>query len=202
MEFVLIASAHFLALLSPGPDFFLIMQAALRLPLRYAISICAGIAIANGVYLVLAISSLEMMREMSMILSILKYIGGGYLLYVGIMLLRTPMRLAENKANHSFLHAHRLWQQFIIGFLSAILNPKNIVFYLSLFTVMVSADTPFLTRCAYALWMVSVVFCWDCFVVVTIGRDGIKKRLGTGIFYIEKIAGTALACFGILLPLL
>ena len=32
MEFLLIASAHFLALLSPGPDFFLLMQAALRLP--------------------------------------------------------------------------------------------------------------------------------------------------------------------------
>ena len=32
MEFLLLASAHFLALLSPGPDFFLIMQASLRLP--------------------------------------------------------------------------------------------------------------------------------------------------------------------------
>lgn len=32
MEFLLSASAHFLALLSPGPDFFLIMQTSLHLP--------------------------------------------------------------------------------------------------------------------------------------------------------------------------
>ena len=33
MEFLLIAVAHFLALLSPGPDFFLVVRSALRLPL-------------------------------------------------------------------------------------------------------------------------------------------------------------------------
>ena len=32
MEFLLLASAHFLALLIPGPDFFLKIQASLRLP--------------------------------------------------------------------------------------------------------------------------------------------------------------------------
>ena len=42
MEFLLLATAHFLALLSPGPDFFLIMQASLRLPLRYGFAICAA----------------------------------------------------------------------------------------------------------------------------------------------------------------
>jgi len=42
MEFILIAAAHFLAFLSPGPDSFLILQISLRLPLRYAISVCGG----------------------------------------------------------------------------------------------------------------------------------------------------------------
>lgn len=32
MEFLLLASTHFLALLSLGPDFFLIMQTSLGLP--------------------------------------------------------------------------------------------------------------------------------------------------------------------------
>ena len=58
MEFIFIATAHFLALLSPGPDFFLIMQAALRLPPRYGIAICVGIAFANGTYLLLAVLGL------------------------------------------------------------------------------------------------------------------------------------------------
>ena len=72
MEFLLVATAHFLALLSPGPDFFLILQAALRLPLRYAISVCAGIAAANGVYLIVAVLGLETVREMSGLMTVLQ----------------------------------------------------------------------------------------------------------------------------------
>ena len=70
---------------------------------------------------------------------------------------------------------------------------------LSLFTAMVSVETEFMTRCLYALWMMSVVFLWDCCVVMTIGRDQVKKWLGDGIFYIEKLSGVALTGFGILL---
>lgn len=54
-----------------------------------------------------------------------------------------------------------------------------------------------MTRCLYALWMMSVVFLWDCFVVMTIGRDQVKKWLGDCIFYIEKLSGVGLTGFGI-----
>lgn len=80
MEFVLIASAHFLALLSPGPDFFLIMQTALRMPMRYALSVCAGIAAANGLYLTIAVLGLEAVRNMHLLMTVLKYLGSGYLI--------------------------------------------------------------------------------------------------------------------------
>ena len=84
--------------------------------------------------------------------------------------------------------------------MSAILNPKNMIFYLSLFTALVSVETEFITHCLYAVWMMSVVFVWDCLVVLTIGRQRVKRWLGHSIFYIEKLSGCALACFGILLP--
>lgn len=80
MEFVLIASAHFLALLSPGPDFFLIIQTALRMPMRYALSVCAGIAAANGLYLTIAVLGLEAVRNMHFLMTVLKYLGSGYLI--------------------------------------------------------------------------------------------------------------------------
>ena len=46
MEFLLIASAHFLALLSPGPDFFLILQTALRLPTLPHLEVSCSIGVA------------------------------------------------------------------------------------------------------------------------------------------------------------
>jgi threonine/homoserine/homoserine lactone efflux protein len=200
MEFLLIASAHFLALLSPGPDFFLVMQASLRLPLRYGIAICSGIAIANGVYLLFAVIGLEVVRGATWFLVLLKCFGGVYLLFLGVTLLRTPVQSFDNEGSGSFLQVQNIKRQFFIGFMSAILNPKNAIFYLSLFTVMVSDQTEFFTRCLYALWMMSVVFFWDYCVVMAIGRDRVKQRLGSSIYYIEKVSGAALALFGIFLP--
>lgn len=200
MEFLLIASAHFLALLSPGPDFFLLMQAALRLPLRYGLAISGGIATANGLYLLLAVAGIEVVKEFESLMLSLKYAGAAYLLFIGIMLLRSPKQTLENSTGNGLLRTHHLGRQFMLGFGSAILNPKNAIFYLSLFTVMVSETTGFATRCLYALWMVSIVFFWDCGVVLLIGRPAIRARLGNTIFYIEKLSGCALACFGLILP--
>jgi threonine/homoserine/homoserine lactone efflux protein len=200
MEFVLIASAHFLALLSPGPDFFLIMQASLRLPFRYALGVCAGITAANALYLLFAVLSLEIIRETTWLMAGLKYLGAIYLVFLGVMLLRTPIRSLQQNGPTSFLQVHHFGKQFFIGFMSGILNPKNVIFYLALFTVMVSDNTGFAMRCLYALWMTMVVFVWDCGVVMVIGRDRIRELLGRFIFVIEKVSGVMLTLFGLLLP--
>jgi len=161
MEFLLIASAHFMALLSPGPDFFLILQTALRMPLRYAFAVCFGIAAANGLYLIIAVTSLEAVREMTNLMFILKYFGGAYLLYIGIMMLRAPLRSLEYTNRKNILWVKSIKRQFTMGFMSAILNPKNAIFYLSLFTVMVSSETSLFVRSLYALWMTGIVLIWD-----------------------------------------
>jgi threonine/homoserine/homoserine lactone efflux protein len=150
--------------------------------------------------LVLAVIGFEMVREMTLVFSTMKYLGAAYLLFLGVMLLRAPRQPFGSQQNRSFVSAESMARQFLIGFMSAIFNPKNMIFYLSLFTALVSAETEFVTRCLYALWMMSIVFVWDCLVVMTIGRQRVKRWLGRSIFYIEKLSGCALACFGIPLP--
>lgn len=201
MEFMLLASAHFLALLSPGPDFFLILQTTLRLPLRYAISVCAGISLANGVYLAVAVLGLEMVRDNPLITQILKYAGALYLIYLGIILLRAPRNLLPTEKASNILQQPSLVKQFNLGFLSGILNPKNIIFYFSIFTVMVSPETPLYLRCLYGLWMTSIVFIWDAVIAFCIGSKQMKHILEGSIFYIEKFSGLMLAFFGVLLTM-
>ena len=198
MEFILIASAHFLALLSPGPDFFLIMQASLRLPFRYAIAVCAGITVANALYLLVAVCGLEVVRHMTWLTIALKYLGAVYLVFLGIMLLKTAKRSVDRQDSVNFLHALHYGKQFLVGFMSGILNPKNIVFYLALFTAMVSETTGFAMRCLYALWMTGVVFVWDSGVVMLFCRDRVRGWLGGSVFVIEKISGLMLTLFGLM----
>ncbi len=201
MEFLFIASAHFMALLSPGPDFFLIMQTALRLKLRYAFAVCTGIAVANGVYILFAVTGLEAVKQMPTLMLFLQYAGSAYLAYIGILLLRAPMRTLDSGEPVGILHVQNEKKQFMIGFMSGILNPKNAIFYLSLFTVMVSPRTNLTVRSLYGCWMFGIVLVWDMSVALLIGHRRIKNMLGRWLFRIEKFSGVMLTCFGILLAI-
>jgi threonine/homoserine/homoserine lactone efflux protein len=85
--------------------------------------------------------------------------------------------------------------------MSALLNPKNAVFYLSLFTVMVSPETPLEMRAVYGLWMTGVVLAWDVIIASVLSAEKVKQKLGRWIFFLEKAAGALLAFFGIMLTL-
>ncbi|MBE0586386.1 MAG: LysE family transporter [Desulfofustis sp.] len=201
MEFMMIATAHFLALLSPGPDFFLILQASLSMPKRYGIAICCGIAAANSAYLLLAVLGLEAVKEMNWLMTILRYSGSCYLIYLGILLLRAPQQpLSSHIGTHPLQRQHFIYQVGV-GFLSGILNPKNMIFYLSLFTAMVSPETRLATRYLYALWMLSIVFLWDSSIVILMTRTGVKSFLGNRVYLLEKASGIMLAALGTALVL-
>ena len=200
MEFICIATAHFVALLSPGPDFFLIVQASLRLPLRYCIAVCAGIAAANGMYLLVAIAGLEVISQWTWLVVLLRYGGSCYLIYLGVLLLTAPRQsVSSTGVNHPLRQQH-MGQQFMLGFLSGILNPKNMVFYLSLFTAMVSVETSFTTRSLYGLWMASVVFGWDCLLVFLMQKTRLTTLVQQRIYSLEKLSGTVLTFLGATLP--
>jgi len=199
MEFLLLASAHFMALLSPGPDFFLIMQTSLRMPLRFALAVCCGIAAANGIYIIIAVFGLETIRDMTSLITLLRYGGSGYLLYLGFLLLRAPARDITDATPANILLIKSLTGQFLVGFGSGLLNPKNILFYLTLFTVMVSPATPLGRRTLYGLWMVFLVLVWDMGLATLLSGQGLKERLGRWIFFLEKFAGLMLTIFGLTL---
>ncbi|HHL32893.1 MAG TPA: LysE family translocator [Desulfobulbaceae bacterium] len=199
MEFIILATAHFTALITPGPDFFLIMQTALRMRLKYAWAVCAGIATANGVYISIAVLGLEYVRSMHHLMRTLHYAGGMYLLYIGILLLKAPRHTGDIKKTANILRLQNSKKQFLIGLTSGILNPKNIIFYLSLFTAIVSPATPLYRRSLYGLWMAAMVLGWDMMVALVINRQRKADLTGVWLFRMEKLAGLALGCFGIAL---
>lgn len=199
MEFILLAAAHFLALLSPGPDFFLILETSLRLPKKFGFALCMGIAAANGVYIILALAGHESLGSHFAINNFLQYAGGLFLVYVGISILRAGERELENRSVP--VSRQGVGKKFCLGFCSAIANPKNGIFYLSLFTVMVSASTPLSWRILYGLWMCLVVLVWDMAIVCLLRVARLRSFLGGSIMIIDKISGTMLVLFGVLLTL-
>ncbi len=148
----------------------------------------------------IAVLGLEVIKEFQDALLLLKYVGGTYLVFLGYRLITSKKEtLVVEQKNSQYIDELSVMSDFIKGFLSGFLNPKNIIFYLSLFTVMVSIETRLFTRCLYALWMCSMVLLWDVLLAILVGHHKIKQRLLQWIYIIEKISGAMLATFGILL---
>lgn len=56
-QFAMVAGAHLLALLSPGPDFLLVVRSGLLHGPRRTAAVCLGIALGNGVFILLALAA-------------------------------------------------------------------------------------------------------------------------------------------------
>ena len=192
--------AHFLALISPGPDFLLIVRSALRHKRNHAVGVAAGIAVANAVYIVLCMLGVGSLIARSLWLMVgLKVAGACFLMYVAIHAFRAKRSdydfiggmSAENRTQSSF------FKEFGLGLLSGLSNPKNIIFYISLFAVILTPTVGTGLKIGLGVWMVALIFVWDSMIVFLLGQNRIRSFFGKAAFYIDKAAGAVLGLLGV-----
>ncbi|MCW2479792.1 LysE family translocator [Candidatus Symbiopectobacterium sp. NZEC135] len=194
-HFPALALAHFVALLSPGPDFFLLAAYALRHRLRGSIGICIGIALGNGGYILLAIMGGAAISQMPQTFVLLQLAGALYLLWIGSQLVRSSARttaLAVTEAQRVPSLAHQL----LLGLGSSLLNPKNMLFYISLMASILGPSVTLTQQAVSGGWMFSVVLLWDIALAAMIGQQRIQQTLQRYLYLIERGAGAILMLFG------
>ena len=178
--FITLAFAHFVALLSPGVDFFIIISNASKYGKLSGVISSFGIAAANLVYILLALFGIGLIQDNLILFTGIKVIGAIYLLYIGFLLLRASKReLFEVIENSNLVKMSKklIFRHFGVGFLSALLNPKNSIFYFTMFSISVQNDTPFEIQSIYALWMFSAVLVWDIFIVYLVTNKKLCKNI-------------------------
>ena len=192
--FPALALAHFVALLSPGPDFFLLVGYAVRYRMRGSTGLCVGIALGNGLYIMLAIIGWGILRQLPLLFTIIELLGALYLLWIGSLLVRSrPQTLTGTDAQST---CPGFGKQLLLGLGSSLLNPKNALFYLALMTALLGPSVTLLQQTMSGIWMTSIVLCWDLLIVMFIGLPQIQRRLSRGILWVERIAGGVLIIFG------
>ena len=201
--FPALALAHFLAPLSPGPDFFLILGHAVRHRLRGALFICLGIALGNALYICLAVSGWSVMRQIPALYRIMELAGAAYLAWLGFLLLRASRQSAIGATSLATEAASPLSpaKQLLTGLGSALLNPKNAVFYLTLMTVILGPAATLPQQAFAGIWMTLLVFAWDAALAAAISLPGAQRALEKRIPLIEGLAGLTLAAIALWLAL-
>lgn len=84
----------------------------------------------------------------------------------------------------------------MLGLGSSLLNPKNMLFYISLMTSILG---PSITRVQQAVsggWMFSVVLLWNIALAAVIDQQRIQHALQRYLYLIERGAGAILMLFG------
>lgn len=197
--FLLLALSHFVALLSPGPDFFLLTGYAIRYRLRGSVGIAVGIAAGNAVYIMLAIAGWSALRHAPLLFTVIELLGAGYLLWIGSKLIRS--RPDTLTLEGTAIDAPSLTRQFMLGISSALLNPKNALFYLALMTTLSGSNVTLLQQSVAGIWMVSVVLIWDLLLIKIIAMQKVQRRLAGGVWLIERGAGAVLIAFALWITL-
>ncbi|MEC7965895.1 MAG: LysE family translocator, partial [Pseudomonadota bacterium] len=124
------AMACFVLSLIPGPSVLLIIGQALSLGMRGAMACLAG-ALLGGLGLILgALAGLGAVLASSAVLfQAIKWAGIAYLLWLGVTQLRLARRTKAVPIDAPAPQSVK--GSFRSGFLTALLNPKSLVFYLA-----------------------------------------------------------------------
>jgi threonine/homoserine/homoserine lactone efflux protein len=198
--FFTVALAHFIALLSPGPDFLLVVKSGVRNDKRSALGVALGIACANAFYIALCLIGVGAILAASVTaMIVLKIVGGLFLTYLAVMALKA------RKQDYDFLERvstqpegvkSSFGREFLTGLASGIFNPKNPLFYVSLFTLVLNKDVGIGFKIALGAWMVAVVFLWDAAIIFVLSRQKVRSVFNGAAFYIDKVAALILGAIG------
>ncbi len=194
--FLLVAGTHFAALLSPGPDFFLLLRAALVRGRRHADGCAAGIATANLLSMAMVLALLGLVASVDGLWwRLLQGAGGAYFVWLGGCALLARRRL--DLPDRLEAEARGSWRRgFVEGLLASSFNPKLPIFYAGLFGALREAAMPAWGLAASMAWMTLVVLGWDMALVRLLGHQRWRGRLQRRVALLDQLCGGLLAALG------
>lgn len=204
-QFISFLIAITLLTISPGVDTLLVIRNTARGGIRDGIT--TSVAICCGLFIHATISALGIsliLLQSAWAFQMLKLVGAGYLIWLGITSLLAarrgqPLPVSSVSTNTP---AVSRWQPVKEGFLSNVLNPKTVVFYMAFLPQFIAPGDPALLK---SLWLAGVHFIiansWQISVVLMVGSAG--KWLANARFaqILNAATGTVLIVFGIRLAL-
>lgn len=199
MEILGLAILGLLIVISPGADFVLVLKNSVNLGRKAGVWTAFGISLAICIhigYSMLGISYLISQNEL--IFSMVRYTGSAYLIYLGIKGILTAN--ASLEAVESTEKEVKPLQYLAQGFLCNVLNPKTMLFFLSIFSQVISPDSDNQhTVLFYGLYMVLLHALWFSIVAILLTSNALQTRILRMKKRLNQACGVGLVSFGAIL---
>jgi threonine/homoserine/homoserine lactone efflux protein len=189
------------AAMIPGPNLLVISGASLGASRAHGVATALGGSTGT---VILSASSLAGLSAVVVTVpsaaTALRLCGAAYLFYLGSRALVSAARGAsvhppDGRSGDS------LGRAYVTGLLTHLSNPKAVVFYISLMTIVAAPQTPIGVQFAAAAGMVALSLGWYASVALALSNDSVRKRYTRGARWIDALLGTALVGAGIRLAL-
>ena len=191
-----------LAVISPGPDFAIIVRNGIRygrqLGLATALGIASGVCV-HTTYTLLGLS--YVVAACSWAMEGVRYAGALYLIWLGISSFLPRKKEAEQSCPDEEMTSVSFRMAFRHGFFCNVLNPKTMLFFLALFTQVISPSTPLHMKIGIGIFISLTHLVWFALVVVMLTNSRTEKFREQWQHYLERGVGVCLFVLGVKLAL-
>jgi RhtB (resistance to homoserine/threonine) family protein len=215
---ILFAGIVFLIAIIPGPNALLVLFTALTKSRLQAFSNIAGVSCGFIVHAFISAQGLSLLLTQSVFaFTLLKWLGVAYLVWLGITNIRAGLKTKmismptmhnDNQTGQDTeqpktdraenpQRGESVVSNFIKGFLTNMLNPKIVLFYLSIFPQFVSPQTVFADSMLLGMTQAIVVSSW--FLVVILLAEQFKAVLTNAKIarWMNYAVGSLFLAFGV-----
>jgi threonine/homoserine/homoserine lactone efflux protein len=138
------AAASAIMLAIPGPTILLVVSYALGHGRKTAFATVSGVALGDFTAMTASLFGLgALLAASATLFTVLKWIGGAYLIWLGIKLWRAPI-ITEPMADNDNLPEEKSLKIFLHAYIVTALNPKSIVFFVAFVPQFLNPALPFL----------------------------------------------------------
>jgi threonine efflux protein len=202
-----IAAVYSLALISPGPNFFMVTQLSLAGRRGLGVASAFGVGVGSTLWAGLAMLGFAtVLQRIDWVYSGVRVAGALYLLWFGFKLLRSGVRrtpaeaAAATPATSAALPPadrrayFRTWRA---GLFTCLTNPKSCVFWTSVFAAMFPSHPPLWFYGAGLATVAAMSFGWHCSIAFLFADDRTQRGYRRLRRPIDAFCGVALVGLGL-----
>lgn len=190
---ITIAIMHFVAVVSPGPDFAVVLKQSLQQGL--SASVLTSIGIGSGIllhclYAILGVSIF--ITTTPWLMNAMLYLAAAYFIFLGYKGLSSKgltdqANLASTKSSNISLA-----KSFLLGFLTNGLNPKATLFFLALFTTVIPVNSSLIANVYYGIYLSLATSLWFVSLSICLTRPSIRQGYQKHAVWFDRIMGIVL----------
>ncbi|WP_298623677.1 LysE family transporter [uncultured Legionella sp.] len=182
----------FISLISPGPDFAITVKNSLVYSRRSGLLTALGIALGSLIHISYTLLGLGLLLiKIPILMQVIQYIGAGYLFYIGY---KNVLAKANTDKIGTYDNSADLspMQAFSLGFITNLFNPKAMLFFISLFSVLMPKDISDFNKLSLAVILFFETLLWFSFVAYSLSGKRTRAKFQKISHWIERVTGIIL----------